>query len=457
MTRYLWSTVTVLCLTNLALKSTNGQSEALIAKHACVIGAGYSGLAAARYLQEYDVNFTVYEASRHIGGTWRFDPHVGTDEDGLPLFTSMYKKLRTNTPRQTMEYAGFPFPEDTPSYPSGGCFYKYLQSFVKKFDLMKYIRFRSLVTRVRWANDHWELTYVDSKDKNSYTDACDFIIIASGQYSNPVKPTFQGQDSFKGNIIHSHDYKDPETFRGRKVMVVGAGASGLDLATHLSNVTAKLVHSHHLSYNQPKFPGNYVKKPDIDLFRTDGVIFQDGSYEDIDDVIFCTGYEYNHSFVDESAGLTVSGKFVLPLYQHIVNIRHPTMTFLGVVGKVITRVMDAQAQYAAALAGGVFELPPQQSMLKIWLEHVRSLRNNNLRIIDVNLVGDDMDYYFAKLTEEAGVVRAPPVLKAMRDFNAVNRLEDLLNYRDYDYQILDDNNYDRTYNPRREDTCSIQI
>lgn len=49
-----------------------------------------------------------------------------------------------------------------------------------------------------------------------------------------------------------------------------------------------------------------------------------------------------------------------------------------------------KAQYAAALAGGVFELPPQQSMLKIWLEHVRSLRNNNLRIIDVNLVGDDM-------------------------------------------------------------------
>nr|BAM18301.1 unknown unsecreted protein [Papilio xuthus] len=133
------------------------------------------------------------------------------------------------------------------------------------------------------------------------------------------------------------------------------------------------------------------------------------------------------------------------------------MTFLGVVGKVITRVMDAQAQYAAALAGGLFELPSQQSMLRTWLDHVRSLRTKNLKIIDVNIVGDDMDYYFANLTCEAGVVRAPPVLKAMRDFNAVNRLEDLLNYRDYDYQILDDCTYDRKYNPRPEDTCYIDI
>lgn len=61
---------------------------------ACIIGAGYSGLGTARYMKEYGLNFTVFEASKHIGGTWRFDPHVGVDEDGLPLFTSMYKNLR---------------------------------------------------------------------------------------------------------------------------------------------------------------------------------------------------------------------------------------------------------------------------------------------------------------------------------------------------------------------------
>ncbi|CAH2045539.1 unnamed protein product, partial [Iphiclides podalirius] len=454
MARYLWSCVTVLCLTNFALETTEGQSVPSN-KHVCVVGAGYSGLAAARYLQEYGLNFTVYEASRYIGGTWRFDPHVGTDEDGLPMFTSMYKKLRTNTPRQTMEYAGFKFPEDTPSYPTGSCFYSYIMNFVKYFNLMKYIQLRSLVTRIKWAGDHWKLIYNSSVDKNSYTVACDFVIIANGQYSKPIRPTYEGEDLFKGTIRHSRDYKDPEAFRDRRVLVVGAGPSGLDLATHLVNVTKKLVHSHHLVYNQPNFPSNYLKKPDIDSFTSEGVVFQDGSIEDVDDVIFCTGYEFDHSFIDESAGLTIAGKFVLPLYQHIVNIRHPTMTFIGVVKKVITRVMDAQAQYAAALAAGLFELPSQNVMLKIWLEHVRNLRSKNLRIIDVNLVGNEMNGYFANLTTEAGVVRPAPVLQDMRDFNAQNRLDDLLNYRDYDYELLDDFHYERRYNPRPEDSCDM--
>lgn len=89
--------------------------------------------------------------------------------------------------------------------------------------------------------------------------------------------------------MHSHDYKDAEAFRNRRVLLVGAGASGLDLALQLSNVTAKLFHSHHLNYNQPEFPKNYMKKPDIDSFTSTGAFFVDGSTEEFDDVIFCTG------------------------------------------------------------------------------------------------------------------------------------------------------------------------
>lgn len=90
-------------------------------------------------------------------------------------------------------------------------------------------------------------------------------------------------------MIHSHDYKDPEDFRNRRVLIVGSGASGLDLATHLSNITTKLIHSHHLNYNQPEFSKTYVRKPDIDSFTSNGAIFVDGSSEEFDDVIFCTG------------------------------------------------------------------------------------------------------------------------------------------------------------------------
>lgn len=92
-----------------------------------------------------------------------------------------------------------------------------------------------------------------------------------------------------GSKIHSHDYKEPEVYENRRVLLIGAGPSGLDLALHLSNVTAKLIHSHHLVYNQPDFGENFVKKPDVKNFVPNGVIFVDGTFEEIDDVILATG------------------------------------------------------------------------------------------------------------------------------------------------------------------------
>lgn len=452
----LWTSVTVLCFYSLvfgAKEVPNGEYSK--SPRTCVIGAGYSGLATSRYLKEYGVNFTTFEASRYVGGTWRFDPHVGNDEDGLPIFTSQYKYLRTNTPRQTMEFAGFPFPEGTPSYPTGTCFYKYLKSFVKHYDLLKHIQFRSFITAVKWAGDHWNLHYMETDTKNNRTEICDFIVIASGEYCEPVTPYLEGIDTFKGNVIHSHDYKEPEVYKGRRVLIVGAGASGLDLATHLTNVTSKLVHSHHLIWKQPFFSKDYINKPDIKAFTPNGVIFEDDSFEDIDDVIFCTGYNYAHKFLDSSCGVTSTGKFILPLYQHTINIKHPSMAFVGVSKKVINRVMDAQGEYIAALVSNKFQLPSQQTMLKSWLDHVHDLQRRKQKIVDVNVI-NDMDQYFENLTVEAGVRRAPPVLTIIRDFNAKNRLEDLLNYRDYDYAIVDSYNYTRKYNPRVGFPCPIE-
>lgn len=97
------------------------------------------------------------------------------------------------------------------------------------------------------------------------------------------------QINFPGKIIHSHEYKDAADFRDLRVLVVGAGPSGLDVATQLVNVTSKLLHSHHFMYQLPEIPGNYVMKPDIKYFNTTGAVFVDGSIEDFDIVILCTG------------------------------------------------------------------------------------------------------------------------------------------------------------------------
>ncbi|XP_039757696.1 senecionine N-oxygenase-like [Pararge aegeria] len=448
------TTILLLCLNIVFIGTSNGLSLPEKSSYTCVIGAGYSGLAVSRYLKQHGVNFTAFEAAREVGGAWRFDPHVGVDEDGVPVFTSQYKYLRVNTPRQTMEFDEFPFPSTTPTYPDGPCFYKYLKSFVKHFDLMTNIQVRSLVTSVTWAGDHWDLTYFRTEDHNNYTIPCDYVVIANGQYVLPVVPMFPGLESFQGTICHSHDYKAPEPYTGRRVLLVGAGASGLDLTVQLHNITAKLVHSHHLKYTKPNYSERYVKKPDIQGFVENGVVFKDGSFEEVDDVIFCTGYEYYHPFLDESSGLTRSGKYVMPLYQHIVNMRRPTMTFIGVVNRVITKVMDAQAAYIASLIAGKFELPSEQEMLDAWFDH--AYRHKTAK--EINTVGPEMDQYFAKLSKEAGITRNPPVLTHIRDFNAKNRLEDLFNYRDYDYEIIDSRSYKRWYNGggKRGEECPIE-
>lgn len=112
-------------------------------------------------------------------------------------------------------------------------------------------------------------------------------------------------------MIHSHDYREPEPYHNRRVLLVGAGSSGLDLSVHLSNITSKLVHSHHLVYNQPNLPNTYIKKPDIMMFTPNGAVFQDGSYEEFDEVIFATGK-------DMKSSIAVIDGFRFTLYQYLI-------------------------------------------------------------------------------------------------------------------------------------------
>lgn len=97
-----------------------------------------------------------------------------------------------------------------------------------------------------------------------------------------------------GTIIHSHDYREPEPYRNRRVLIVGAGPSGMDISLDIAEVSRTLIHSHHsrINFTTP-FPPNYVKKPDIKEFNESGVIFKDGTFEELDDVIYCTGWFIN--------------------------------------------------------------------------------------------------------------------------------------------------------------------
>ncbi|XP_075982724.1 senecionine N-oxygenase-like isoform X2 [Anticarsia gemmatalis] len=414
-------------------------------KRVCVIGAGIAGLSSARYLKEEGIDFTVLEATRYIGGTWRYDPRTGTDENGLPLHTSMYKHLRTNLPKPTMELRGFPLPERLPSFPSWHDYYDYLQAYAKHFKVLENIKFLHNVVLVRRIGDKWRVKHEHVITKEVFEEDYDYVLVGNGHFSKPNMPNIPGEDLFRGTIIHSHDYRVPDIFKNRRVLVVGAGPSGMDIGLDVAEVSKTLVHSHHsrINFTTP-FPPNYIKKPDIKEFNETGAIFVDGSFEEVDDVIYCTGFEYDYPFLDESSGLTLNPHSVVPLYRYMVNINQPSMVVMGLVVRACLVVaLDAQARYATALIKGNFTLPSRDEMMQEWQRRMDAIRERKLRDSFIHILAEKEDEYYAQLSEESGIDRVPPVMFKIRALDTQAKLENLYTYRNYEYTVIDDHTFTR--------------
>lgn len=113
------------------------------------------------------------------------------------------------------------------------------------------------------------------------------------------------------------------------MLVVGAGPSGSDIAQQLLRVSSKVFLSHKL-----KVFGKISKEIDQKclIFGLAGksVVFQDGSTEEIDEILLCTGYLYSFPFFTSKSGITVTNNNIYPLFKHIINIEHPSMGFIGI-------------------------------------------------------------------------------------------------------------------------------
>ncbi|XP_045776676.1 senecionine N-oxygenase-like [Maniola jurtina] len=256
----------------------------------------------------------------------------------------MYKSLRTNLPKPTMELKDFPLPEDAPSFMTWETVYKYIQGYVKHLE--KHIKFLHNVILVSREQNAWKVKYQNVITGERFEEEFDFVFIGTGHFNKPNYPDIPEEELFTGTIIHSHDYKERDRYKDRRVLIVGAGPSGLDIAINVVNVAKTLVHSHHFRAPlKTVFPENYIRKPDIKEFSATGVVFEDGSYEDIDDVIYCTGYQYYYPFLDKSCGVEWNQECVKPLHKCIVNINQPTMLFLGCISRAcLFLALDAQVR-----------------------------------------------------------------------------------------------------------------
>ncbi|VDN57535.1 unnamed protein product [Dracunculus medinensis] len=208
-----------------------------------VVGAGASGLTAIKTCLENDFQVVCLEKDDDLGGLWRFKNNSEVGKG------SVMKNTVINTSKEMTAYSDFPPPKEAANFMHHSQLLEYLRSYAKHFALLQYIKFNHQVISIERSekyeeNGQWTVTYTNlmASEKNIMRETFDGIMLCTGHHTEPYfPPPFPGQGTFKGKILHSHDYKDPTGMEEKRVVVVGIGNSGSDVAVDLSK-TAKKVH-----------------------------------------------------------------------------------------------------------------------------------------------------------------------------------------------------------------------
>uniref|UniRef100_A0A8C2ZH14 Flavin-containing monooxygenase n=1 Tax=Cyclopterus lumpus TaxID=8103 RepID=A0A8C2ZH14_CYCLU len=205
-----------------------------------VIGAGPSGLASMKACLDEGMLPTCFESSDDMGGLWRFK------EVSEPNRASIYRSLTINISKEMMCYSDFPIPADYPNYMHHSKILTYFRMYAEHFKLLQHIRFKTSVKNIKQRPDfshsgEWEVV-TESIDGQQESHVFDAVICCSGHYTYPHLPLkdFTGIETFEGKYFHSWDYKGPEDMSGKRVVVIGIGNSGSDIAVESSRVAEQV-------------------------------------------------------------------------------------------------------------------------------------------------------------------------------------------------------------------------
>ena len=189
----------------------------------CIIGAGCSGFTMAKRLRDHGLPYDCFDVSDDIGGNWYFGNPNG--------MSSCYRSLHIDTSKWRLAFEDHPVPSDWPDFPHHSQILEYFHSYVDRFELRDTITFETAVTDADRLDDgRWQVT-LSTGDQRRY----DHLVVATGHHWDARTPEYPG--TFDGYQIHSHLYRDPfepYDFRGKRVLVVGAGNSAMDIASELS-------------------------------------------------------------------------------------------------------------------------------------------------------------------------------------------------------------------------------
>ncbi|HEC52869.1 hypothetical protein LCGC14_0091310 [marine sediment metagenome] len=205
-----------------------------------VIGAGPMGLATARNLQKLDIPFVGLELNSDVGGLWDIDnPH-----------STMYETAHLISSKRMTEFAEFPMDDAVATYPHHTELKRYFGDFAAHFDLRRHYEFNTRVLSLTPDNSGWQV--VTECNGEQQTRHFAGVLIANGTLHTPNQPKLPGE--FSGRLMHSSEYRDPSVFKDKRVLIIGCGNSGADIAVdavhHAKSVDMSLRRGY---YFLPKF------------------------------------------------------------------------------------------------------------------------------------------------------------------------------------------------------------
>ncbi|GIF11836.1 flavin-containing monooxygenase [Actinoplanes teichomyceticus] len=209
----------------------------------CVVGAGASGLTAVKNLRELGFQVDCYERETAVGGAWNWRHDRSPVYAGAHLISS----------RPLTEFPDFPMPDTWPDYPHHSQVLTYLERYAAHFALGEHIWFgMEVVSATPTGDGGWEVTIRSTGGGSSRTQRYAAVIVANGHNWDPRHPDIPGE--FRGRVMHASTYQDPALLRGRKVLVVGGGNTGCDIAVEAAQQAAQVWHSTRRGYwHTPKY------------------------------------------------------------------------------------------------------------------------------------------------------------------------------------------------------------
>lgn len=427
----------------------------------CIIGAGSSGIAAAKALLDRGIPFDCIEKSDQVGGNWVFGNRNG--------MSAAYRDLFINVSRERMAYADYPMPVSYPDFPHHTHIKEYFDNYVDHFGLREHIMFETGVEHARKREDgSWEVR-LDTGETRTY----DALIVANGHHWDPrwPEPAFPGADTFEGTQLHAHSYVDNSIFAGKDVVVLGMGNSAMDIAVESSYVavntylaarkgawiipkyvfgkpvdqlpnnprvpfairqrmihqTIKTITGSPERYGLPKpdhkfgeahptvsgrildriAHGTIAPKPNIASLEGETVRFVDGSEVHADVVVYCTGYKISFPFFD--ADFLSAPDNHIELFRRVFHPDIEGLFFIGLLQPLgaIMPLAEAQSAWVGDYLRGEYALPSPAEVHRDIASDQAAMRKRYVASKRHTIQVDFDDYLYALDTERrAGVERA---------------------------------------------------